>query len=111
MKKLLILMLCFASAFSLEGRVAESINNVDLIVEEKLNEKGENYGDIYTVHNRNDFPIRFSIKLGDSVNAVDNLTKNTIIVEPNQTASVGTVTMDDPTKESNWSYEIQIKPD
>lgn len=101
----------FFCASIVEGKIADSINNVDLIIEEKVNEKGENYGDDYMVHNRNEFPIRFSIKLSDSMNAIDNLLKNTIIVEPDQTASVGAVIMDDRSKESNWSYEIQVKPD
>lgn len=111
MKKILFILVAFCSIHSLEGRVAESINNVDLIIEDLYNSQGQDYGDDFFIHNRNDIPIRFSIKLTDAINAKDGLLKNTIIIEPQQRISIGSVTMNNLAIEANWSYELNVKPD
>lgn len=111
MNKILFILVILTAHLSLEGRIAESINNVDLIIEDKLNEKGQNFGEDYYIHNNNDIPIRFSIKLVNAINAKDDLIKNTVIIEPLQRISVGSVSMDNPAQEASWSYELLVKPD
>ena len=111
MKKFLILCALTTSSLYAEMKVIESNNNIDLLLEELVNAKGHCYGEEYYIHNQNDFPIRFSIKLTDSYNALDNLIKFTIIVEPDQKGSIGTVMQDNLRKESYWSYELMVKPD
>ncbi len=111
MKKFLLLFTCVSTSLFAEMKVIESNNNIDLLLEEMVNTKGHNYGEEYFIHNQNDFPIRFSIKLTDAYNTLDNLIKFTIIVEPDQKGSIGTVTQEDLRKESYWSYELMVKPD
>lgn len=111
MKKIVLFFLCASTSLFAEIKLIESNNNIDLLLEELINAKGHNYGEEYFIHNQNDFPIRFSIKLTDAHNALDNLIKFTIIVEPDQKGSIGTVIQDNLKKESYWSYELMVKPD
>lgn len=111
MKKILFFLMFLTSILNLEGRVEESINNVDLIVDDKLNEKGQNYGDNYRIHNRNSFPIRYTLKLTDVVNAKDNIIQKSGTIERYTVIPLGSVTMVDLAKESNWGYELEVKPE
>jgi hypothetical protein len=110
MNKILFILVILSVHLALESRIAQSINNVDLIIEDKFNDQGENYGDEFFIHNRNDIPIQVSIKVVNSLNAKDNILKNTVIIESLEQISAGSVTMDDPTQESHWSYELKVKP-
>ena len=113
MKKLSALAFCILlfSTLSAESHIAETLDNVDLLIEDKFSEKGHNFGEDYYVHNRNDYPVRFTIKINDAINAQNNLIKNIIVIPPNNKAPLGSVRQDDLTKESNWSYEWEVTPD
>jgi hypothetical protein len=110
MKGTLFFLIYLAVALGLEGRVADSINNVDLIVEDKINDKGQNIGDNYHVHNRNYFPITYTFKLTDSVNANNNINQKSGTIESYTIIPIGSITMDDLAEESLWTYELEVKP-
>lgn len=95
---------------SLEARIADSINNVDLIIDDKINEKGQNIGDSYHIHNRNHIPVQFTFKLTESVNAKDKITEKSGTVERYTIIPIGSVTMDNLAEEAIWSYELAVRP-
>lgn len=103
--------LALTSLFA-EEHLASSVNNVDLYVNDLYHEEnGHNYAEEYRAVNRNDFPVRVSIKLTEIVNADNRLIRNTIIIDPKEEAPLGTVQQKDLSKSATWNYQWQAKKD
>lgn len=81
-----------------------TLDNVDLIVSDLYNEDRHNYGEEYFVLNRNDHPMRVSIKLTESKNVEDHIIRYTIIVEPHDRVGMGFVLQDEVSKGADWKY-------
>lgn len=99
------------SSLSANGRIGGSLENVDLVVEDLYNEDDHNYGEKYYVINRNDHPMRVSIKIKDIINGEDTLIRHTIIVESHDSAELGMIVQKDLGKTADWKYEWQTRPD
>ena len=94
-----------------DEKIGGTIENVDLIVSDLTTDYNHNYGDRYYAINRNDYPVRVSIKMINGVNAEDHLIRNTVIIEPHERADLGLIRQKDPLKTSDWKYEWHVKPD
>ncbi len=115
MKKFISIFL-FLAIFSMhtlfaEEKIGGTLNNTDLIVKDLVNEEGHNYGERYYVLNRNDYPVKVSIKLTDGQNIDDYLVPYTIVVKEFQRIEIGEIYQTDIKKESSWNYEWQVEPD
>ncbi|MGA8164510.1 MAG: hypothetical protein WB791_05725 [Waddliaceae bacterium] len=94
-----------------EEQVVGTLNGVDLIFADLFNKDGHNFGEQYFVLNRNDQPMRVSIRLVGSENAVDHLVKYTIIVNRRDRVEIGKVIQDNLSEGANWKYEWQVETD
>lgn len=94
-----------------EERIAGTLENVDLIIEDVTNEKGHNHGEKYFAFNRNHYPVRLTIRLTDQSNADDQLVPFTIIIKPQDRVQIGIVMQKNPEEESSWNYEWVVEPD
>ena len=108
---LLFMIIFSTSIYAEEEHVVGTLNDVDLISANLFNEDGHNFGEKYFVLNRNDQPMRISIHLIESENAVDHLVKYTIIVNRHDKVEVGHILQDKISVKANWKYEWQVEND
>lgn len=113
-------MICSIAVFLMIGmnaitwgdeRVAETLENVDFIVENLKDEKGNLYGEAYYALNHNNYPIRISIKLVQAENVNQKIVPYTIIMEPDARVSLGSVAKNKSGKDAKWKYEWEVEPD
>jgi hypothetical protein len=100
----------FANIWSAE-RIAGTIDQVDLLIENLTNEKGHNFGERYYAFNRSSHPVRVSIRVIDSINADDKLVNYTIIAKPLDRVKLGKIIQSDLKKESKWEYTWEVASD
>lgn len=101
----------FSAALVGEERIASTLENVDLMIEDVHNNKGHNFGEQYSALNRNDYPVKLSIKIVGARNASDQLVPYTIIVKALDKVKLGKITQANPKEESSWNYEWEVEPD
>ena len=106
-----LLSFLFCASLICEERIASTLENVDLIIEDVLNETGHNFGEKYFAYNRNDFSVRLSIKLVGERNTLDKLIPYTIVIKPLSKVKLGKVTQSNPKEEASWNYEWEVIPD
>ncbi|NGX42212.1 MAG: hypothetical protein K940chlam7_00489 [Chlamydiae bacterium] len=113
MKKLFpfFLFVLFALPLFSEERIVDTIENVDLYVNDLYNEDDHNYGEEYYVLNRNDFPMHVSIHLTDNKNAEKHLIKSTVIVGSNLRGDLGHILQKDLSLGATWKYEWKAERD
>jgi len=108
---LLLSILSLSTGLQAEERIAGTLESVDLIIEDMYNEQGHNYGERYFAINRNDTPVRISIRLTEAKNAEDHFVPYTIVVKPLEKVKLGKVKQTDLTAESFWNYAWEVQPD
>lgn len=96
---------------SADERIGGTLENVDLFQADLYNDDGHNFGEKYSVINRNDHPMRVSIKLTSSQNIDNHLVPYSIVLPPHKKGDLGYITQQDPKKGSDWKYEWQVKKD
>lgn len=101
----------FCSSLIGEERIASTLENVDLIIEDIHNENGHNYGEQYFARNRNDHPVKLSIKIAGARNASDDLVPYMIVIRPLDKVKLGKITQADPKQEASWNYEWEVQTD
>lgn len=103
--------LFFLSTLGAEERIAGTLDQVDLIATDVKNEDGHNYGEKYSAFNRNDVPMRITIRLTEAENVESYIVPHTLITEPHTQADLGYILQKDVSKNAAWKYEWQAKPD
>jgi hypothetical protein len=94
-----------------EEKIGGTLENVDLMITDLINEDNHNYGERYYAINHNPYSMRISIKLTDGFNAENRLIRHTIIVEPHDRVELGLITQKDLSKNAEWKYEWQTRVD
>ena len=94
-----------------EERVAETLDNVDFIVENLKDEEGKMYGESYFALNRNNYPMRISMEITQAKNVETKIAPYTIVMEPSARVPLGTVVKINPEEDAVWNYEWLIEPD
>jgi hypothetical protein len=92
---------------SADERIGGTLENVDLFIEDLVNEDQHNFGEKYSVINRNAVPVRVSIKLLNKENIEDHLIDDYKIIAPHKKTELGYILQKDPAKPANWKYEWQ----
>lgn len=92
-------------------KIVDTLHQVDLIVRDKVNEEEHNFGEDYTVYNRNDFPVYVSIRMIVSDNAQNLFVKESKEVGPGMIANLGSVVQEKITEPAKWRYQWVVAAD
>ena len=94
-----------------EERVAETLENVDFIIENLRDGEGNIYGESYYAKNNNDYPMRISMELVQAENVDPKIIPYTVIMEPEVRILLGSVVKNDSEKDAVWKYQWEVEPD
>lgn len=99
--------------FSLHAdeRIGGTLENVDLLIEDIYSDEGHNFGEKYSVINRDKASMRVTIRLTESENIEDHLIDHAIIVDPHRRVDLGYIQQKDVAKGACWKYEWKAQRD
>lgn len=107
-----IMVFCFffLSFFAIEAgeRIVDTLNQVDLIVVDRVNVDGYSFGEEYFACNRNDFPVYISIRLIKAENVGSDLAIGPMTATPKTKINLGSVLQTNTSKVASWRYEWLI---
>lgn len=90
-------------------RVVDTQSNVDLVQVEVLDKSGNVIGAEFQAVNRNGYSVDVAIKMKESKNLSDVLSKTIVVVAPNARESLGSLTLIDTSAEGTWNIEWSVR--
>lgn len=110
MNKIIFILFVFIN-FSLlsEVRVLDTLQNVDLIAEDRKDDQGRKNGVNYYAHNRNNGVVYVTIDALNAKNVYENLTYSQVVVDASDKVFLGWVIQTKNEDQSHWEVEWTVE--
>ncbi|GAB4228062.1 MAG: hypothetical protein Tsb0021_05220 [Chlamydiales bacterium] len=100
------------SPLSSMEKIVDTVKNVDLIVADKFNQKGEKIGVDYYALNRNQSqPAMVSVNVSKSNNVYEGLVSGRTILDPEKKTHLGWIVQIDSKEDGFWFVEWSVELD
>lgn len=105
---ILIFCFCMGSVYG-EGKIIDSLGNVQLKTEDKFNQFGNKFGVDYFAVNQNQFPVYVSIDAIVQKNIYEGLVPGQFLISPGENAYLGWIIHEDHSQDAKWELEWDVE--